>query len=238
MSQDEILHEIPKYSIDHSCLKLYVDDGCWINEEIRDYSENDRDRKVQATCTRINELFKNVKLNQDLTLYRGITSPLHLKHAGYTSTSLQFIQARDFIGRDGIVLHIRIPAGQVFQAIKILSNKEHADEDEVLFPCNTEFENDAIPTDLKQFNYSKKNNEIVWNQNENVKIMFVKLKSDTANRGGAVTIQRLRMCATSKEYQVRRLKNGEKYILVNRCKVFLKTIRGKYRYISESVSGL
>ena len=219
-------------------MKLYVDDGCWINEEIRDYDENDRDRQVLTTCTKINELFKNVELKDNLTLYRGITNPLHLKHAGYTSTSLQFKQARDFIGRDGIVLHIRIPAGQVFQAIKILSNKEHADEDEVLFPCNTEFEKDDIPTNLNQFNYIKKDNDIVWNQNENVKIMFVKLKSDTIKRGGAVTIQRLRMCATSKEYQVRRLKNGEKYILVNRCKVFLKTIRGKYRYISESVNGL
>lgn len=124
----------------------------------------------------------------------------------------------------------------MFQAIKILSNKEHADEDEVLFPCSTEFEKDAIPTDLIQFDYSLKDNDIVWNQNKNVKIMFVKLKSDITKRGGAVTIQRLRMCATSKEYQVRRLKNGEKYILVDRCKVFLKTIRGKYHYISESVS--
>ena len=233
------LTEIPEYSTDMiPCLRQYVQDGCLINEEIRD---NDVSKSTNATCKNINQLFKNVCLEQNLTLYRGISNPAHLCQAGYTSTSLQFLQARDFISELGIMLHITIYAGTIFQAIKIKSSEEHSDENEVLFPCNTCFIDDKTTTNSSLPYKTTTNGKLVWTTNDFIEIKFVTLESKPSQidskLGGSKPNQKqtIRLCRNSKIYRVRSTANMMKYVLINRQKVTLASIRGKYRYVVANV---
>lgn len=229
---------------DYSCLQSYVNDGCLINEQIRNMCLN---TDTYTTCCDINNLFKNITLNRDLTLYRGVTDRDHLCHPGYTSTSLDFIIARDFIGRQGVILHITISKGQQIRAIKIVSNKVSEDsnkvtgfenENEILFPCNTCFVHDDAPENVSSFPYVLNNGNYVWSKNPEISIIFVKLAhaahaADVAfaavASGGGKKYKYIRL--NSKIYRVIEASNHP-FIIMNGKKVLLSSIRRRYRYVT------
>ena len=223
------MDSIPSFNVeDHSCLKEYVNDGCYLNECIR--SQDINNNNVDATtCKNIDACFKDFTANEEFTLYRGVESEKHiLTNIGYTSTSLSFAIARDFTKTPGIVAHITIPKGTNLKAIRITSYGEFSNEDEVLFPCNTSFKTIDAPKPLPSC-YEMKYDKIVWKKNNNIQIIFATL-AQSSSKGGKILKNKLRLCSTNKIYTVYGV-SQDRYIRVKSQRVYLKSIQRQYRFV-------
>lgn len=222
------MDSIPSFNVeDHSCLKEYVNDGCYLNECIRSDDINNRDA---TTCAKIDACFRDFTAKEELILYRGVESKEQLTtNIGYTSTSLSFAIARDFTKTPGIVAHITIPQGTKLKAIRLTSCGEFSNEDEVLFPCNTSFKIIDAPKPLPSC-YEMKDGKVVWKKNDNIQIVFATLDQSPAKVGGKSLKNKLRLCSTNQVYTIYGV-SQDRYIRLKSQRVYLKTIQRQYRFV-------
>ena len=224
------MDSIPSFNVeDHSCLKEYVNDGCYLNECIRSDDINNGINNT-TTCKKIDDCFKEVTTTQNITLFRGVESEEHLiTNIGYTSTSLSFAIARDFTKTPGIVAHITIPQGTKLKAIRLTSCGEFSNEDEVLFPCNTSFVKSHSPEPLPECYKKLDDGKVVWKKNNNIEIMFAIL-DQSPSKGGKNLKTKLRLCSTNKVYTIYGV-SQDRYIRVKSQRVYLKSIQRQYRFV-------
>ena len=219
--------DIPSSSVENnSCLKDYVNDGCYLNECIRSGDINNVDA---TTCKNIDDCFKDFTAGKELILFRGVESKEQITtNIGYTSTSLSFAIARDFTKTPGIVAHITIPQGTKLKALRITSCGEFSNEDEVLFPCNTSFKIIIAPIELPSC-YEMKDGKVVWKNNNKIQIIFATLDK-SPSKGGKTLKNKLRLCSTNKVYTIYGV-SQDRYIRVKSQRVYLKTIQRQYRFV-------
>ena len=239
------LEQIPNMS-HHDAVQAYVTDGCYFNECIRN---DDFGSKVdEKSCVDLQSLFKNITANKNMYVFRGVDKKyINDINKAFTSTSPDFKCARDFA--NNIIMHIHIPIGTVFKAIRISKDSEHTcdqnkcfdNEEEILFGCGTRFKptSDHVIQDILKSkeltNITKSTSKpYTWLENNNIEIRFYTLVSDTNTYGGMMksTIKKFIQVTGHPRRLMLRFSNKKKYILIAKQRVFLSDIRGKYRYVA------
>jgi len=235
---------IPNMS-QHTVVNDYVIDGCYFNECLR--NDDFGCKADEEKCRVLQSLFENITAPANMYVFRGVDKQYinNFDNPAFTSTSPNFKCAREF-ANNNIVMHIHIPEGTVFKAIRI--NKDSTctrdqikcfdNEDEILFGCGTRF----VPTDenviqdiiMLKLEHIKKGTDTtpyVWSINPNIEIRFYTLVSNTP--GGMIqsTVKKFVQVTGHPRRLILRFSNKKKYILLAKQRVFLSDIRGKYRYV-------
>lgn len=191
------IHECP-----HIIAKPYVEDGCYINQCIRD---NDlSDKFVVNSMNRLKGTFKEYCFDKNVFVLRGCNAKTHISNNAFTSTTTNVHVARGF---GEFIYHIHIPANTKFRAIKLNTNSDYGNEKEILFDCgmnltplNSDLVDKIVDKEL-QNHYKRQDNKIVWKQNQQIQILF---------------------------FQLEPMKGGRKVYILNRLRNIIKKGRSNY----------
>jgi hypothetical protein len=226
---ENLLEGLNSITIINSCsAQKYIQDGCYLNECIRDNSLQNNDN---TTCKQLSEeITKNAKIiTQDIVLFRGVEKNIdYCINKAFVSTSPEFLCAREFT--NNIVLHIHIPINTTINAIKIENTKEkseHANESEVLFQkctCFKEITNECLKIKLIKWGIEQNlykqvsDNKVVFINCPCIEIKFVEI-ANTPQTGGIIS--QIRLCSNQKLYKIKYNQNNQKYIKFNKKNILL-----------------